>query len=159
MKKFAYLALAALAPALLAQPALAQRKKKPDAQQQQPGGDKRSDLSPYEPQFPTKANWTLTSANGKPPPVEATMAIDEALRGSGNSGCNTWSATLYPVKGQHLAMGPVALTKKTCTPDLNNFERMFLGILHSGPTWDLQGSTLTIKTQDGKNALVFERGL
>ena len=87
------------------------------------------------------------------------MAIDEALRGSGNSGCNTWSATLYPVKGQHLAMGPVALTKKTCTPDLTNFERMFLGILHSGPTWDLQGSTLTIKTQDGKNALVFERGL
>ena len=54
-------------------------------------------------------------------------------------------------------MGPIALTKKTCAPDLMNLERLFLTVLHSGPTWDLQGSTLTIKNQYG--TLVFDRGL
>ena len=158
MKKLAYLALAALAPALLSQPALADTKKKAaTTEQQQPGDKKPEDKAAYESAFPTKANWLLTTANGKTPPVDAFMVIDDTFRGTGNSGCNTWSATLYPIKGHHLAMGPVAMTKKTCTPEVNEFEKLFLTVLHTGPVWDLQGSTLTVKSQYG--TLVFDRGL
>lgn len=111
----------------------------------------------YEAQFPTKMTWNLSDVNGKPAPAEATLQIDENLRGSGASGCNTWSASLYPVKGKRLAMGPIAQTKKACANDLLSFERTFLGILHSGPTWDQTGYTLTVKSQAG--TLVFKRGL
>ena len=158
MTKLAYLALAALAPALLSQPALAQGKKKRGAPQEQgESTDKEKKGEEYEAPFPTKATWNLTNANGKAAPTDATMMIDENYRGTGVSGCNSWSAALYPVKGHHLAMGPVALTKKQCAPDVMGFERLFLTVLHSGPTWDLQGSTLTVKSQAG--TLVFDRGL
>jgi heat shock protein HslJ len=154
MKKYAYLALAALAPVLLAQPATAQRKKPAEQQQE---GQKKDDKYAFEQQFPTKATWVISSANGKPAPIDATMLIDENLRGTGMAGCNSWSATLYPVKGKRLAMGPVAMTKKTCSPEINAFERLFLTVLHTGPTWELAGSTLTVKSQAG--TLVFNRGL
>jgi heat shock protein HslJ len=159
MKKLAYLALATLAPVLLSQTALAQGKKKQAQPQQQQGepANKEKKVEEYEAPFPTKATWNLTSANGKTPPADATMMIDENYRGTGVDGCNSWSASLYPVKGRHLAMGPVALTKKTCSPEIMAFEKLFLTVLHTGPTWELQGSTLTVKSQAG--TLVFDRGL
>ena len=113
--------------------------------------------SDYESQFPLKMTWNLDAMNGKAPPGEATLKIDENLRGAGISGCNTWSAALYPVKGHRLAMGPVAQTKKACANDLMAFERLYLSILHSGPVWEQTGSTLTIKSQAG--SLTFNRGL
>ena len=156
MKKLAILAVAAVAAAsFAAQPALAQKKKK--GQEQSEGAEKKDDKYAYESPFPTKANWQLTSINGKNPPAEASLLIDENLRGTGSSGCNTWSATLYPIKGHKLAMGPVAMTKKTCSNDVNGFERAYLTVLRSGPVWDLKGSTLTVKSQYGE--LVYNRGI
>lgn len=111
----------------------------------------------YESPFPLKMNWSLSEINGKSPPGEATLIIDDNLRGSGLSGCNTWSAALYPVRGRKLAMGPVAQTKKSCDAGLMQFERTYLTILHSGPVWDQKGSSLTIKSQAG--TLTFNRGL
>lgn len=158
MKKLAYLLLAAAAPVLLAQPTLAQGRKKPAQQgEQQQGENKDKKAEEYQAPFPTKMTWILSSLNGKSPPAEATLMIDENFRGTGASGCNTYSATIYPVKNSRLMMGPVAQTKKTCSPDLNNFERLFLTVLHTGPVWDLKGSTLTVKSQAG--TLVFDRGL
>ncbi len=155
MKKLAILALAAAAAAFVAAPALAQKKK--GQQQEQGQGEKKDDKYAYESPFPTKANWLLTTINGKAPPADASLLIDENLRGTGSSGCNTWSATLYPVKGHRLAMGPVAMTKKTCSNEINGFERAYLNVLRSGPVWDLKGSTLTVKSQHGE--LVYNRGL
>lgn len=156
MKKLAILAAAVVtAASFAAQPALAQKKKK--GQEQSEGAEKKDDKYTYESPFPTKANWLLTTINGKNPPADASLLIDENLRGSGSSGCNTWSATLYPIKGHKLAMGPVAMTKKTCSNDVNGFERAYLTVLRSGPVWDLKGSTLTVKSQYGE--LVFNRGL
>jgi heat shock protein HslJ len=54
-------------------------------------------------------------------------------------------------------MGPVVMTKKTCDAALTTFEKEYLTILHSGPTWDTQGDTLTVKGQTG--TLVFMRSL
>ena len=142
--------------AITALPVSAQSRKPKAApeqkQEQQAGGDKK-----YDKEFPTKANFNLKEINGKAPPGDASLLIDTTLRGSGVSGCNTWSATLYPVKGQKLLMGPVVQTKKQCDPAVMTFEKEFLTILHSGPTWDTQGDTLTVKGQTG--TLVFLRSL
>ena len=156
MKKLAVLLAALAAVSFAAEPALAQKKKK-GQEQGQAEGEKKDDKYAYESPFPTKANWQLTSINGKAPPADASLLIDENLRGSGASGCNTWSATLYPIKGHKLAMGPVAMTKKMCSPELMKFAVGFLNVLRSGPVWDLKGSTLTVKSQYGE--LVFARGL
>ena len=155
MKLTYSIALAGIA-AVMALPASAQgRKPKAAPEQKQeaaPAGEKK-----YDKEFPTKATWNLKEINGKPPAGDASLLIDSTLRGSGSSGCNTWSATLYPVKGQKLLMGPVVQTKKQCDPAVMTFEREYLTILHSQPTWDQQGDTLTIKGATG--TLVFARSL
>jgi heat shock protein HslJ len=143
--------------ACIALPASAQGRKPKAAPEQkqeqgQPGGDKK-----YDKEFPTKANFNLKEINGKAPPGDASLMIDGALRGSGSSGCNTWSATIYPIKGQKLAMGPVVMTKKQCDAAMMTFEKEYLTILHSGPTWDTQGDTLTVKGPTG--TLTFLRSL
>mgnify|MGYP001765168178 CR=1 FL=1 len=147
MKRTILVAAALIAPALCVSPALAQKESKQ--------GDGK--VGAYEPPFPTKMTWVLSSINGKPGAAEATLFIDETLRGSGNAGCNTWSATLYPIRGKKLAMGPVAMTKKACPAPLMAFERAYLSVLATGPSWDLAGSTLTVKSKAG--TLVFNRGL
>jgi heat shock protein HslJ len=156
MKLTYTIALAVLA-ASIALPASAQGRKPKAAPEQkpeqaQPGAEKK-----YDKEFPTKANFNLKEINGKPPAGDASLTIDGTFRGSGYSGCNTWSATIYPIKGQKLLMGPVVMTKKTCDAALTTFEKEYLTILHSGPTWDTQGDTLTVKGQTG--TLVFVRSL
>jgi heat shock protein HslJ len=155
--KLAYqIALVGLA-ALIALPASAQGRKPkaaPAEKQEQSGA---ADDKKIDKEFPTKATWNLKEINGKPPAGEASLTIDGALRGTGVSGCNTWSATIYPVRGQKLAMGPVIMTKKTCDAPMMTFEKEYLTILHSSPTWDQQGDTLTVKGATG--SLVFIRSL
>ena len=153
-RTLAFCAVLALASAAQASPRRSAAPNYPD--QPKPGQDApKSDQ--YESPFPTKMNWVLSEINGKAAPADATLSIDDNYRGTGTSGCNTWSAALYPVKGHKLAMGPVAQTKKACAADVMQFERLFLGILHSGPTWDQTGYTLTVKSQGG--SLTFRRGL
>lgn len=128
--------------------------------------EKKPDYKPLdraEKQFPIGTVWILKSFNEKPVPVsdELTFSIDNAYRGFGYSGCNTWSATIYPVKNQTLAVGPVALTHKKCEAAKMKFENEYLLSIHAGPTWDLVGSAdgteLVMKGQGG--SLRFIRSL
>ena len=152
------IAVAALALALGATasltPAFAEKKRVGPGQEEPKSEGK---LGSYESPFPLKMTWVLSTINGKPAPADATLLIDENLRGSGTGGCNTWSATLYPIRGKRLAMGPVAMTQKACPPPVMAFENAYLGILHSGPTWSQAASTLTVQSKAG--TLVFNRGL
>ena len=77
-------------------------------------------LPPMQKNFPLDQTWSLRELNGKPVPagLDISLKIDGTLRGSGYTGCNSWSATVYPVKDQHLAVGPYALTKKECPKDV-----------------------------------------
>jgi heat shock protein HslJ len=84
-----------------------------------------------------------------PPGSDVSLKIDGSLRGSGFTGCNSWSATLYPVKDQHLAVGPYALTKKQCPKDIMQLELGFLSALVGSPTWDLVNGDLVIKGPRG----------
>ena len=108
-------------------------------------------LPPLQKNFPLDQTWSLRELNGKPVPdgLDASLKIDGNLRGSGFTGCNSWSATLYPVKDQHLAVGPFALTKKQCPKDVMAVELGFLSSLVGNPTWDLVNGDLVIKGPRG----------
>jgi heat shock protein HslJ len=64
---------------------------------------------------------------------------------------------MLPVRGQRLAMGAIAMTRRSCPPAVMAFERSYLVTLHSGPTWDVVNSDLVVKTK--QTTLVFRRGL
>jgi heat shock protein HslJ len=108
-------------------------------------------LPPQQKNFPLDQTWQLMELNGKPvsADVDASMKIDGALRGSGFTGCNSWSATMYPITDQHLAVGPFALTKKQCDKDTMAIEAGFLTALLDKPTWDLVNGELVIKGPRG----------
>jgi heat shock protein HslJ len=109
--------------------------------------------------FPLDQTWSLRDLNGKPiaSTLDVSFKIDGNLRGSGYTGCNSWSATLYPVKDQHLLVGPYALTKKQCPKEVMAVEFGFLSALTGGPTWDLVNGDLVIKGPKG--ALRLARSL
>ncbi len=116
-------------------------------------------LPPLQKNFPLDQTWSLRELNGKPVPegLDASLKIDGNLRGSGFTGCNSWSATLYPVKDQHLAVGPFALTRKQCPKDIMAVEFGFLSSLIGNPTWDLVNGDLVIKGPRG--SIRLERSL
>ncbi len=97
----------------------------------------------------------MRELNGKPvsSDLDISLKIDSAFRGSGFTGCNSWSATLYPVQNQHLLIGPWALTKKQCDKDTMALEASFLTGLQGQPTWDLVNGELVIKGARGEMRL------
>jgi heat shock protein HslJ len=121
------------------------------AQMRQPGEDVVKPLPPQQKNFPVDQTWSLRDINDKPIPagLDASLKIDGNLRGSGYTGCNSWSATLYPVKDQHLLVGPFALTKKQCPKEIMATEFGFLSALTGSPTWDLVNGDLVIKGPKG----------
>ena len=124
------------------------RPARPAEQQQPPQQEK---------QFPLKTFWILKQFNGKPvnPGDPPTLTLDDNFRGTGFGGCNTWSATIYPQRGQRLGVGPVALTRKACEPARMALERGFLAAVHAAPAWDLVNGDLALKSRAG--TLLFSR--
>jgi heat shock protein HslJ len=112
-------------------------------------------IPPQQKNFPLDQTWQLKELNGKPVPAEidVSLKIDSTLRGSGFAGCNSWSATMYPIKDQHLAVGPYALTKKQCDKDTMAIEFGFLSALLAQPIWDLVNGELVIKGPRGEMRL------
>ncbi len=108
-------------------------------------------LPPQQKNFPLDQTWSLRELNGKPVPsgTDVSLKIDSNLRASGFTGCNSWSATIYPVKDQHLMAGGFALTKKQCPKDVMQLEIQFLSSLTGNPTWDLVNGDLVIKGPRG----------
>ncbi|HZH50605.1 MAG TPA: META domain-containing protein [Microvirga sp.] len=108
--------------------------------------------------FPLGSSWTAVSLNGKPFSGDRpSFRLDDQLRASGFGGCNTYTATAYPLRDQGLAVGPFALTKKTCDKSTMAIEQAFLVALRTSAKWDIQGRILTIRTQNGE--LKFERAI
>ena len=109
-------------------------------------------LPPQQKNFPLDETWELKELNGKPVPadVDVSLKIDGAFRGSGFTRCNSWSATIYPIKDQHLLVGPYALTKKQCDKDTMAIEYGFLSALLAQPTYDLVNGELVIKGPRGE---------
>ena len=109
--------------------------------------------------FPKNIVWSLYSFNGKPVSGELNFLIDDNNRGTGSSGCNTWSATMVPANGQRIGMGPIAITKKLCAKEVMQMEVGYLVGLRSGPFWDLVGPDIVIKAAQGGGEMKFKRSL
>jgi heat shock protein HslJ len=108
--------------------------------------------------FPLGSSWVAVSLNGRPFGGERpSFRLDDQLRASGFGGCNTYTATAYPLRQQGLAVGPFALTKRSCDKAAQAIEQAFLVALRTSAKWDIQGPTLIIRTQNGE--LRFERSL
>ena len=109
-------------------------------------------------QFPIGMQWTLVSVSGKPvTDNRPTVMVDEALRARGFAGCNTFSATAYPLPQQRIAVGPIAVTKRGCDKGVMERERAFLVLFRTSQAWDVKDGQLILGGQNGE--LRFERTL
>ena len=128
------------------------RKEKEDPLPKGPSG-------PVEQQFPFGSTWILDSIDTKPVSGDVpSFRLDDKLRATGFGGCNSFSMAFYPIKGQKLAAGSIATTKKSCGKPLDDVERSVLVGLHSLPVWHLESNgDLTVKGQTG--TMLFHRGL
>jgi heat shock protein HslJ len=109
--------------------------------------------------FPLGSSWVAVSLNGKPFTGERpSFKLDDQLRATGFSGCNTYATAAYPLREQGLAVGPFALTKRSCDKTVMAIEQAFLVALRSSAKWDIQGRNLIIQTQNG-GELRLERSL
>lgn len=109
--------------------------------------------------FPLDSTWTAVSLNGKAfnGADRPSFIIDKQYRARGYGGCNTFAATAFPLRDQHLAVGPLALTKKPCDKGIGASEQDFFVAMRTAGQWDLVGSQLVIKSQKGE--LRFDRAL
>jgi heat shock protein HslJ len=109
--------------------------------------------------FPLNSSWVAVSLNGKPFTGERpSFKLDDQLRATGFGGCNTYATAAYPLREQGLAVGPFALTKRSCDKSAMAIEQAFLVALRSSGKWEIQGRNLIIRTQNG-GQLLFERSL
>ncbi|MDB5557509.1 MAG: protein of unknown function Meta and HslJ [Enterovirga sp.] len=112
-----------------------------------------------EKRFPLGQAWIAVSINGKPyaGAERPTFRLDDQFRVHGFAGCNTFSATAYPLREQGLAVGPIAMTKRACDKGVSSAEMQYLTALRTSAKWDTVVGSLVIKGPNGE--LKFERSL
>ncbi len=114
---------------------------------------------PEEKRFPLGAAWIAVSLNGKSyaGTERPAFTLDDQFRVQGFGGCNSFSATAFPLREQGIAMGPLALTRRSCDKGLMDQEMAFFTALRTSAKWDTQIGSLVIKGPNGE--LKFERSL
>ena len=114
---------------------------------------------PQEKMFPLGSTWTAVSLNGKPftGSDRPSFIIDSQYRPRGYGGCNTFAATAFPLREQHLAVGPLAISKKSCDKAISAVEQAFFVALRTAGAWDMVDSQLVIRSPNGE--LRFDRAL
>ena len=112
-----------------------------------------------EKRFPLGSSWIAVSMNGKQ--VAGTerpgFTLDEQFRVRGFGGCNSFSATAFPLKEQGIAVGPLAVTKRSCDKNVMASEQAFLTALRTTAKWDTVVGSLVMKGPNGE--MKFERSL
>jgi heat shock protein HslJ len=141
------------ATSLVALPAMAQQ----SGGQKNPNFDTNVPQPRQDKQFPVGTAWSLQSIGGKPVSGERpSLTVDDQLRGKGFGGCNTFSATMYPLREQGFAVGPVAVTRRACETGVMGTERAFLVALRNARKWDVVNGQLVLQ---GAAELRFVRAL
>lgn len=139
-------------------PAEAQSRRSRGNQDQQQSGTQAPPKT-EEKKFPVGTAWIAVSINGKPfgGTERPAFTMTEQFRVTGFGGCNSFSATGYPLREQGLAIGPIAMTRKSCDKLLMASELAFVTALRTSAKWDTQIGSLVIKGPNGE--LKFERSL
>ena len=68
----------------------------------------------------------------------------DGMRGSGNAGCNSWSATVI-LRDDQLDFTNIVTTKKMCAKPTMTAEDAFLTSLRSAKRWRIDGDKLIIE--------------
>ncbi len=112
-----------------------------------------------EKRFPLGASWIAVSMNGKTfaGTERPAIALDDQFRVRGFGGCNSFSATAFPLKEQGIAVGPLAMTKRSCDKNVMATEQAFFSAFRTSAKWDTVVGSLVIKGPNGE--LKFERSL
>jgi heat shock protein HslJ len=108
--------------------------------------------------------WTITGYNnGKQAVVSVTAATKltaafDKSNVSGSAGCNNYNGT-YATTPPRISFGPLASTRKYCsTPSgVMDQEAAYLAALATAATYQLQGSTLELRTAGGAIAVTMQR--
>ncbi len=78
---------------------------------------------------------------------------------SGSSGCNTFTGS-YTVDGDKLTIGPLASTRKFCSPDeVMTQEADYLAALGSSVSFQNDGVNLTLLNADGQRSVAYNPAL
>lgn len=101
-------------------------------------------------------SWRATGINNGKGAVAGTADTDkvtavfgEAGDLSGSAGCNNYRGTWTASGTDKLAIGPLATTKKLCEPPLNALEQQYLTALATVTTYQINGTTLTLRDETG----------
>ncbi len=108
--------------------------------------------------FPVNVQWELAGVNGAPVNSDRpTLQLDGQMRMRGFAGCNTFSATAYPLKNQGITVGPVAVTNKQCDKAAMDAEKTYLLGLRTALQWMVKDGLLYMRSE--KTELKFQRAL
>ena len=134
------------------------RQSRGNAGQQAPAGTVAPNRK-EEKKFPLGQSWIAVSMNGKAigGTERPAFTLDDQFRVRGFAGCNSFSATAFPLREQGIAVGPLAVTKRACDGGIMASEKAFLTSMRTGAKWDTDVGTLVIKGPNGE--LRFERAL
>lgn len=133
------------------------RRSRGNQDQQPPGYEQLKKKE--EKRFPLGVAWIAVSMNGKTigGTERPAFSVDEQFRVRGFGGCNSFSTTAYPLREQGIAVGPLALTKRSCDKGVMASETAFFTALRTSAKWDTQIGSLVIRGPAGE--LKFERSL
>jgi heat shock protein HslJ len=88
--------------------------------------------------------------------ISAIFGKDGTL--TGNAGCNDYNGT-YTVNGNQITIGPLASTRKFCNdPEgIMDQETQYLAALGTAATYQIEGTTLELRTKDGALVADFSK--
>lgn len=102
---------------------------------------------------PLTANWTATELNGKP--VEGLTLDYTTDRASGTGGCNQFKGPIT-IEDDAIQIGPLASTKMMCEGK-SEIEAQYFSALEAARSFVVQGNTMTLKAEDGRDLVKFKR--
>jgi len=121
-------------------------------------------LMDYEPGIAGLAgtSWTATGINNGKEAVVAqagveTVTIDFGADGnvSGVSGCNNYNGPFTETPPDGLTFGTLASTMKACEDPINQIEQEYLAALANVTTYQIDGSTLTVRDANGATQVTY----
>lgn len=158
MRALHWAALLAILPSLVTSAEAQMRARRGNQDQQAPQGG-TVPIFKEDKRFPLGTNWVAVSLNNKPftGTERPGFLLNDQFRATGFGGCNSFSATAFPLKEQAIAVGPLALTKRTCDKAVMATERAYFVALRTASKWDTVQGALILTSPSGQ--LRFERSL
>ncbi|MEZ4768260.1 MAG: META domain-containing protein [Caldilineales bacterium] len=104
----------------------------------------------------TGTAWTVSALSGvsvdPTVPMTGVFGSDGQLTGSG--GCNNYTAA-YTTSGKDLTIESPVSTTMACTETVDQQESEYFYLLENSSTYEIKGSTLTIKDSTGQTILEY----